>query len=85
MEEVEAAAEEAAGEEGEKAVGKRKRFRWSTWWLKVACALSDDTAPSASLDHLEARAAPTHPGAPPGPLRRLRRREQLCLRPPPKV
>ena len=27
----------------------------------------DDGAPSASLDHLEAQAAPTHPGAPPPP------------------
>jgi len=31
----------------------------------MASTLSDDTAPSASLDHLEAQAAPTHPGAPP--------------------
>ena len=31
-------------------------------------SLRDDTAPSASLDHLEALAAPTHPRAPPGPL-----------------
>ena len=34
-------------------------------WLKAAATLSDDTAPSASLDHLEAQAAPTHPRAPP--------------------
>ena len=27
--------------------------------------LPDDRAPSASLDHLQARAAPTQPGAPP--------------------
>ena len=37
-------------------------------WLRLASTLSDDTAPSASLDHLEAQAAPTHPRAPPGPL-----------------
>ena len=37
-------------------------------WLKVPPALSDDTAPSASLDHLEAQAAPTQPRAQPGPL-----------------
>ena len=34
----------------------------------MASTLSDDTAPSASLDHLEAQAAPTHPRAPPEPL-----------------
>ena len=32
-------------------------------WFKTASTLSDDTAPSASLDHLEAQAAPTHPRA----------------------
>ena len=37
-------------------------------WFKMASTLSDDTAPSASLDHLEAQAAPTHPRAPPEPL-----------------
>ena len=31
----------------------------------MASTLSDDSAPSASLDHLEAQAAPTHPKAPP--------------------
>ena len=36
--------------------------------MKMASTLSDDTAPSASLDHLEARAAPTHPRALPEPL-----------------
>ena len=34
----------------------------------MASTLPDDSAPSASLDHLEAQAAPTHPRAPPGPL-----------------
>ena len=34
----------------------------------MASALSDDTAPSASLDHLEAQAAPTQPRAQPEPL-----------------
>ena len=34
----------------------------------MASTLSDDTAPSASLDHLEAQAAPTHPRAQPEPL-----------------
>ena len=34
----------------------------------MASTLSDDTAPSASLDCLKARAAPTHPGAQPEPL-----------------
>ena len=33
--------------------------------FKTASSLPDDTAPSASLDCLKARAAPTHPGAPP--------------------
>ena len=37
-------------------------------WFKMASTLSDDTAPSASLDCLKARAAPTHPGAQPEPL-----------------
>ena len=39
-----------------------------TSWFKMASTLSDDTAPSASLDHLEARAAPTQPRAQPEPL-----------------
>ena len=34
---------------------------WWTSWFKMASTLSDDTAPSASLDCLKARAAPTHP------------------------
>ena len=42
-------------------------IQWLSWF-KMASTLSDDTAPSASLDHLEAQAAPPHPGAPPGPL-----------------
>jgi len=33
-------------------------------WFKMPPALSDGTAPSDSLDHLEAQAAPTHPRAP---------------------
>ena len=37
-------------------------------WLKMASTLFDDTAPSASLDCLKARAAPTQPGAQPEPL-----------------
>ena len=35
---------------------------------KMASTRPDDTAPVASLDHMEAHAAPTHPRAPPGPL-----------------
>ena len=38
---------------------------WYDSWFKMTSTLSDDTAPSASLDHLEAQAAPTHPRAPP--------------------
>ena len=34
-------------------------------WLEAASALSDDSAPSASLDRPKAQAAPAHPGAPP--------------------
>jgi hypothetical protein len=34
-------------------------------WFEMASTLSDDSAPSASLGQLEARAAPTHPRAPP--------------------
>ena len=41
-------------------------------WFKPASTLPDDPAPSASLDHLQAQAAPTHPGAPPEPLGSLR-------------
>jgi pre-mRNA-splicing factor ATP-dependent RNA helicase DHX15/PRP43 len=37
-------------------------------WSKTPSALSEDTAPSASLDRLEARAAPLHPRATPEPL-----------------
>ena len=48
-------------------------FRWMVHgaegggnsWLK---APSEDSAPSASLEHSKAQAAPTHPGAPPGQL-----------------
>ena len=32
---------------------------------KAASTLPEDRGPSASLDHLKARGAPTHPGAPP--------------------
>ena len=45
-------------------VAEAEQSRWS----KMASTLSDDTAPSASLDHLEAQAAPTHPRAQPEPL-----------------
>jgi tetratricopeptide (TPR) repeat protein len=38
---------------------------WDEWALQQP--LSADRAPSASLDHAEARAAPTHPRAPPAP------------------
>ena len=34
-------------------------------WFKMASTLSEDTAPSASLNCLTAQAAPTHPRAPP--------------------
>jgi ATP-dependent Clp protease ATP-binding subunit ClpA len=37
-------------------------------WFKMASTLSEDTAPSASLDHLEAQAASTQPRAQPEPL-----------------
>ena len=43
-------------------------FGWESSWFKMASTLSDDTAPSASLDRLKARAAPTHPRAQPEPL-----------------
>jgi hypothetical protein len=38
------------------------------WWIgswKLLSALSEDSAPSASPDHLKAQAAPTQAGAPP--------------------
>ena len=44
----------------------------------MASTLSDDTAPSASLDHLEAQAAPTHPRAQPEPLGILPRPQELA-------
>ena len=44
----------------------------------MASTLSDDTAPSASLDRLKARAAPTHPGAQPEPLGSLPRPQELA-------
>ena len=37
-------------------------------WFQMPSALPDETAPSASLGHLQAQAAPMHPGAPPEPL-----------------
>ena len=39
--------------------------------MQRASTLVDDPAPSAYLDHPQARAAPAHPGAPPEPLRGL--------------
>ena len=51
-------------------------------WFKMASTLPDDTAPSASLDHLEAQAAPTRPRAPPGPLGKLAMASGARLRPP---
>ena len=49
-------------------------------WLKMASTLSDDTAPSARLLPPGARAAPTHPGAPPGQLGSLRAPQLARLR-----
>ena len=45
--------------------GSHLKLRRPPRWLKMASTLPDDTAPSASLDRLEAQAAPTHPRAPP--------------------
>ena len=42
-----------------------EQFETPPRWWKVPSALSEDSAPSASLGHLKARAAPTHPGAQP--------------------
>ena len=47
-------------------------------WLKVPPALPDDTAPSASLDHLRAQAAPEHPRLKPEPLGSLPRPQEPC-------
>ena len=41
----------------------------STAGWRPPSALLDDRAPSASVDRLEAAGAPTHPGAPPRPIR----------------
>ena len=74
--------EEDLVELGVREKGRRKRMlaalanlrNWSTRiarqrsWFEMPSALSDDTAPSASLGQLEARAAPTHPRAQPEPL-----------------
>ena len=51
---------------------RHDRSRMYDSWLKMASTLSDDTDPSASLDHLEAQAASTHPKAPPEHLGSLR-------------
>ena len=51
-------------------------------WLEVASALSEDTAPSASLGQLTAQAAPTPPGAPP---EQLGSSPRPCLRSPPQA
>ena len=50
--------------------------RGSAAGLKMASILSDDSAPSASLDHRKARGSPARPGAPPQRLASLRRPEQ---------
>ena len=49
-----------------------RQFFRALGWCKMASTLSDDTAPSARLVPPGARAAPTHPGAPPGQLGSLR-------------
>ena len=43
---------------------------WLNSWLKfdMPSTLPEDGAPSASLHHLKAWGAPSHPGAPPQPL-----------------
>ena len=48
-------------------VAPAQQQRICTWpsGVKLASTLSEDIAPSASLDCLKAQAAPTHPGAPP--------------------
>ena len=50
-------------------------------WFKMAATLSDDTAPSASLDCLKAQAAPTHPRAQPEPAWKLTVASGARLRP----
>jgi hypothetical protein len=50
-------------------------------WFKMASTLFDDSAPFASLDCLKARAAPTHPRAPPEPLGSLPGASAARLRP----
>ena len=50
-------------------------------WLKMPSALFGDSAPFASLDCLKARAAPTHPRAPPEPLGSLPGASAARLRP----
>jgi hypothetical protein len=47
-------------------------------WLKMASTLSDDTAPPASLDCLEAQAAPTQPRAQPEHLGSSPRPQELA-------
>ena len=44
----------------------------------MASTLSDETAPSASLDHLEAQTTPTHPRAKPEPLGSSPRLQELA-------
>ena len=50
-------------------------------WLKWPSALPEDSAPSASLDHLKAQAAPAHPRAQPEPLGELSMAPAARLRP----
>ena len=50
---------------------------WPGSWLKVASTLPEDRAPSASLHHLKAQAAPTHPRAQPQQLGGLPWPQQL--------
>ena len=47
-------------------------------WLKVPSTLFEDSASSASLDCVKARAAPTHPRAQPEQLRTLPRPQELA-------
>ena len=51
-------------------------------WLKIPSALPDDTAPTASLGHLKAQAAPMHPRAKPEPLGSSPWPQEPRLRPP---
>ena len=67
---------QARAQRGRRAQGEEGAPHGRRRWLEVASVPSEHTAPPASLGHRKARAAPTHPGAPPEPLGRSPRPQE---------